>query len=82
MSLSCSAFGSFADSIFSLTSPREFLLDAVIVVDEYILPYELDREGAGVGGGETRAERIFKEFIVLYEPSRRSCGPRYISRVC
>jgi hypothetical protein len=61
---------SFVPSSFSSMSPREFLLDSA---DDKIFPYELDREGAGVWGGDTRAERIFKEFIVLYEPSRRSC---------
>ena len=30
-----------------------------------MLPYEFDLEEAGVCGGDTRAERIFKEFIVV-----------------
>ena len=73
-SSSFSASGpSLVPSVFSLMSPREFLLDSVKVVDDRMFPYELDREGAGVCGGDTRAESIFKEFIVLCEPSRKSC---------
>jgi hypothetical protein len=68
-SSSFSASGaSFVASLFSLMSPREFLLDSGSVVDDRMFPYELEREGTGVWGGDTRAERMFKEFIVLYEP--------------
>lgn len=70
--LSSSQSGSRASSApsdFSMgSSPCEFLLDSVTVVDEKIFPYELLREGAGVDGGDTRADRMFKEFIVLSQP--------------
>lgn len=70
--LSSSKSGSRASSVpsdFSLSSSScEFLLDSVTVADEKIFPYELLREGAGVEGGDTRAERMFKEFIVLSQP--------------
>jgi hypothetical protein len=68
-SSSSASSASAASSVFSLNIPsREFLLASVTVAEERILPYELLREGAGVCGGETRAERMFKEFIVLSEP--------------
>jgi hypothetical protein len=47
---------------------REPLLDSVAPAEDNILPYELDREEDGVCGGDTRAERMFREFIVLSEP--------------
>ena len=49
-------------------SSREFLLDSVSVAEENMFPKELLLDGDGVCGGDTRAERIFREFIVLSEP--------------
>jgi hypothetical protein len=78
-SLAVSSFPFSASAIsvapppFSLNiSSLDPLLDSVTSAEDNILPYELDREGAGVCGGDTRAERMFKEFIVLSEPWRRT----------
>jgi hypothetical protein len=46
--------------------PLEFLRDSF--TEDKRLPNELDREGFGVWGGDTRAEIIFREFIVHFEP--------------
>lgn len=43
-------------------------LDPAPFPADSIFPKELDREVVGDGGGDTRAESIFKEFIVLSEP--------------
>lgn len=66
-SLPESASGLSADpSIVSLndTSSLEPRRDSFPVADASMFPYEFEREGDGDGGGETRAERIFKEFIL------------------
>jgi hypothetical protein len=67
-SFCASGVSRFSPSAFSLGKvPLEFLLDS-ITADDKILPSELDREGFGVGGGDTRAEIIFREFIVQFKP--------------
>jgi hypothetical protein len=54
---------------FSLsTSSLELLLTSVDPAKLKALPYEFVREGAGVCGGDTRAERMFREFIFLPRP--------------
>ena len=65
----------WASSVSSFFSPRfsslELFLASVFVADDKTLPYELVREGAGACAGETRPERMLREFIVLSKPWRK-----------
>jgi len=64
-----SSTGSSSSMAFSLsTSSLELLLTSVDPAKLKALPYEFVREGAGVCGGDTRAERMFREFIFLSKP--------------
>jgi len=64
---------SWASSVSSFSSPKKSPLELVLasvllVADDKTLPYELDLDGPGVCVGETRPERMLREFIVLSTP--------------